>query len=68
MTLYREPQLTTETTQAQIREAEQKAAGWLHWGNLAAERGDKEKAERHYDRAQKWHDRMNELIEKGRAS
>ena len=56
------------TYEEQIRDAEQMAAMWLHRGNLAAERGDKEKAERHYDRAQKWHDRMNELIEKGRAS
>ena len=54
--------MNTNERNSQIREAEQKAAGWLHWGNLASERGEKAKAERHYERAQKWHDRMNELI------
>lgn len=28
----------------------------------ASERGDVEKAERHYEKAQKWQDRMNELL------
>jgi hypothetical protein len=39
--------------------AERQAAYWLHLGNLASERGNKELAERHYARSQKWHDRMN---------
>lgn len=39
-------------------DAEQKAAYWLHLGNRALERGDTEKAERHYDRSQRWHDEM----------
>jgi hypothetical protein len=41
---------------------EQMAGMWLARGNLASERGDKELAERHYARSQKWHDRMNELM------
>ncbi len=45
-----------------LHKAEQMAAKFLHLGNLAAERGDKELAERHYARAQKWHDKMNELL------
>ena len=44
---------------------EQLAAYWLHLGNLARERGEVEKAERHYARAQKHHDLMNEYL--GRA-
>jgi hypothetical protein len=47
-----------------LLEAEQMAGRWLHYGNLAAERGDHALAERHYYRAQKWHDRMNDLLEK----
>ncbi len=47
---------------AELLKAEQMAARFLHLGNLASERGDKELAERHYARSQKWHDRMNELL------
>jgi hypothetical protein len=47
---------------ARLLHAEQMAAYWLHFGNLASERGEEEKAERHYQRAQKWHDEMNELL------
>lgn len=46
-------------------EATEKAAMWLHRGNLAAERGDHDLAERHYERSQKWHDRMNDLRGEG---
>ena len=46
----------------EYREAERMAARWLYLGNRAAERGAKELAERHYARAQKWHDRMNTLL------
>jgi len=42
--------------------AEQMAGYWLHLGNIATERGHAELAERHYDRSQKWHDKMNELL------
>ncbi len=42
--------------------AERQAAYWLHLGNLASERGNKELAERHYARSQKWHDRMNKNL------
>ena len=51
------------TANCTLQDAEHMAAMWLHRGNLASESGDNEKAERHYDRAQKWHDRMNELLE-----
>lgn len=47
----------------QITVATEKAAYWLALGNAASERGDDEKAERHYERAQKWQDKMNELLE-----
>jgi len=42
----------------ELLEAEQKAAMWLYRGNKAKERGDHSLAERHYDRAQRWHDKM----------
>lgn len=48
-----------------IIEAEQKSGHWLHLGNLASERGDEALAERHYERSQKWMDRMNELLGNG---
>ena len=38
---------------------------FTYHGNKANERGDKELAERHYDRAQKWHDKMNQLLGNG---
>lgn len=49
----------------QIQEATEKAGYWLHLGNLASERGDDEKAERHYARSQKWHDLMIDLSGEG---
>ena len=45
-----------------VDRATQMAARWLHYGNKATERGDHELAERHYDRSQKWHDKMNGLL------
>lgn len=56
--------MTFHERQEAIREATDKAAMWLYRGNLASERGDSAKAERHYERAQKWHDAMNELLER----
>jgi hypothetical protein len=46
-------------------EAEEKAGYWQHLGNLAAERGNHELAERHYERSQKWRDTMNRLLGNG---
>lgn len=46
----------------ELQKAEQMAAKYLHLGNLASERGEKELAERHYVRSQWWHDRMNQLL------
>jgi hypothetical protein len=48
-------------------EAEEKAAMWLYRGNVASEKGNNELAERHYDRAQKWHDKANDLLGWGEA-
>ena len=45
-----------------LHKAEHMAALWLHRGNLARDRGEHEKAERHYMRSQKWHDEMNRLL------
>ncbi len=50
------------------REAEQRAAHWLHLGNLASERGDAALAERHYARSQKHHDDMNRYLGNGDGS
>ena len=55
-------------TKERAREAELKAAMWLHRGNLACERGDKELAERHFGRSQKHHDEMNRLLGNGDGS
>jgi hypothetical protein len=52
----------TDMTKKRLLEAEQNAAHWLYLGNKAAERGERDKAERHYERSQKWHDRMNQLL------
>jgi len=52
----------------EMREAENMAAHWLYLGNRASERGENEKAERHYARAQKWHDKMNRLLGLGDGS
>jgi len=49
-------------------DAEQKAAHWLYLGNKAAERGEKAKAERHYEKAQKWQDAMNRALGNGDGS
>ena len=50
--------------QARI-DAEEKAGYWLSLGNQAAERGEHEKAERHYAKAQRWQDRMNRILGNG---
>jgi hypothetical protein len=56
------------TTNQKLIEAEQMAGQWLYRGNRAAERGNAELAERHYARAQKWHDKMNRLLGNGDGS
>ena len=50
---------------SKARDAEQKAAHWLYLGNKAAERGENEKAERHYAKAQRWQDAMNRALGNG---
>lgn len=50
-----------KTKKEKAIDAEQKAARYLADANLAAERGDSGKAERLYEKSQKWHDRMNKL-------
>lgn len=56
---------STESTHAALIHAEQMAGHWLALGNEASERGKQELAERHYARAQKWHDKMNRLLGNG---
>jgi len=46
----------------QMLSAKRQAAYWLALGNLATEISQKELAERHYARSQKWHDRMNKYL------
>lgn len=38
------------------------AGMWLHRANIANERGNRAEAERLYEKAQRWHDRMNALL------
>ena len=49
--------------------AVQRAAGmaeeWTFKGNNASDKGDHDKAERHYQKAQVWMDRMNVLLGNG---
>lgn len=54
--------MTDQERKRLLIEAEEKAGMWLHRGNVAQERSNHELAERHFERAQKWHDRMNELL------
>jgi hypothetical protein len=54
--------------EARARHAHEMAARWLHLGNLAHERGAEALAERHYARAQKWHDKMNRQLGNGDGS
>lgn len=56
--------MTTEAAE-RLAEAERLAGYWLYLGNVAADRGELEKAERHYMRSQKWHDTMNDLLGQG---
>lgn len=54
-----------ENQTSKLIEAEGMAGRWLYLGNLAKERGNAALAERHYQRAQKWHDLMNRLLRNG---
>lgn len=45
-----------------LHQAEQSAGMWLYRGNRAREKGKLDLAERHYTRAQKYHDEMNRLL------
>lgn len=49
----------------QLIQAEQMAGHWLALENQASEQGKHGLAERHYARAQKWHDKMNRLLGNG---
>lgn len=53
---------STKDAKEQLFEAERLAAYWLWLGNQASERGELEKAERHYARGQKWHDKVTILL------
>lgn len=49
----------TKTTEEKIIEYEVRCGRWLADGNEYAERGEKEKAERCYEKSQFWLDRAN---------
>jgi hypothetical protein len=51
-----------KTTAQKIQEAEFQGSKWLGDANEAAERGEKEKAERCYAKSQFWLDRLNKLL------
>ena len=51
------------TTQAEkIQHADILSSKWLADGNAAEERGQKEKAERCFEKSQYWLDRLNKLL------
>ena len=52
--------MKTASTLKPYQEYEQMAGLWLHRGNLAAERGNHELAERHYEKSQKWLDKATD--------
>jgi hypothetical protein len=49
------------TLAEKIADADAMGSNWLYRANLAAERGEKEKAERMYAKVQKWLDLSNKL-------
>lgn len=51
----------TKTLTDRIIEADIKGGNWLYRANQAAERGEHEKAERMYEKGQKWLDLSNKL-------
>jgi hypothetical protein len=51
----------TKTLSEKIADADMKGSNWLARANQAAERGDHEKAERMYEKGQKWLDLSNKL-------
>jgi hypothetical protein len=51
----------TEQDKQKELEAEHRCARWLADGNAAAEAGNREKAERCYQKSQYWLDRWNRL-------
>jgi len=50
-----------KTKQERIMEAEVRGSAWLAEGNQALERGQKQKAQKYFDKAQFWLDRYNKL-------
>lgn len=63
LTLFGEAKkLKAESTKKKIIDATERAAGWLHKGNIASEKGKKSLAEKYYDKSQFWHDRMTKLM------
>jgi len=56
--------LTAEQREKAI-EAETRGSHWRAEGNAAAERGDKARADRCYEKAQFWLDRFNKITGRG---
>ena len=52
---------TKKTKEDRIEEADLKGNNWLARANAASERGETEKAERMYQKGQKWLDLSNKL-------
>lgn len=57
-----------EARRLEANECCRMASMWLYRGNIASEKGNKELAERHYARCQKWQDKMNRLLGNGDGS
>lgn len=57
--------MTKTQRQDELQHATEMAELWQYRGNRAVERGDEELAERHYERSQKWRDKMNRLLGNG---
>ncbi len=51
----------TKTLNERIADADEKGNNWLARANAASERGEHDKAERMYEKGQKWLDLSNKL-------
>ena len=51
----------TKPLNERIADADAKGSNWLYRANQASERGEHEKAERMYEKGQKWLDISNKL-------
>ena len=54
--------MMTKTLADKVADADMRGGNWLAKANEATERGESEKAERLYEKAQFWLDRANRLL------